>query len=604
MILYLNKLFSFFDRSGKIRICGLFVLISIVTLLELCGFGLIYPFLEVMRDPDSIENFPILQQFLSSFIKEGPNQFFWSLGIILALAYIIKNLVLLSLIYLQNRFAKNRIALLSHKMLEGYLALPYIFHLQRNTAHLLRNIENSVLLVFNKGLISLLYIVMESMVTIGLLIIMLFIDPLNTLAVSLVLGAGLIFFYGITKIRVRLWGEKEHDLIAEIYKWVQESIGSIKEIKALKRELFFSDRFAQFVKARAKPQIAYGTMKQSPRVFLESLLVLSMLLVFWITYIQSRSPGSAISVLTMFAVVSFRLLPSINRIGAAIIDLKSSAPALETLHKDYAIVLQNLKLSHKITSPAQDFSFEKKIRFENISFSYPESEKLALKNISFEINKGAVIGIVGQTGAGKTTLIDILLGLLPPSEGRLLVDGHDIYNSPSGWHDKIGYVPQRIYLTDNTLLRNIAFGINDKEVNHDQVMRSIKTAHLEQFISNLPEGLETTVGERGVRLSGGQCQRLGIARALYNDPEILIMDEATSALDNETELEIAKSINQIAQSKTLVIVAHRLSTIRKCDFLIFLKEGTIADRGRFNEIQNRNPDFDRQVQLGTYNGTS
>ena len=573
-------------------------------MLEMCGIGLIYPFLEILRNPDSIANFPVLKNILSPFLFDDPNKFFWVLGVALVIAYIIKNLCLLLLIYLQNRFAKNRIALISHKMLEGYLALPYTFHLQKNTADLLRNIENSVIIVFNKGAISLLYIFMESMVATGLIILLLFIDPISTIAVTLILSVGLGSFYGVMKIRLSLWGKKEHDLIAEIYKWVHQSIGAIKEMKVLGRELFFSYKFSEAVIARAQPQIAYGTVKQSPRVFFEIFLIIGMLVVFWITYMQNNSLDSVLTILTMFAVVSIRLLPSINRIASSLIDLKSSGPALDVLYKDYEMILNNQKNKDQDFSNETVFSFKKNINFKNVSFSYPGSTDLAVQNIDLQIKCGETIGIVGPTGSGKTTLIDILLGLLPPSKGILLVDGSDIYKNLRGWQKQIGYVPQKIYLTDDTLRRNIAFGFKEEEIDNEKIKKAIQYAHLTNFISNLPKGLDTRVGEQGVRLSGGESQRVGIARALYQNPEILVMDEATSSLDNETEHEIAKSINEIAQSKTLVIVAHRLSTIKECDFLIFIKNGVIIDKGPFHEIQTRSPEFQRQVRLGTFAKTS
>lgn len=597
---YFIQLFSLFDRAGKIRIGGLFVLIVFATLLEMCGLGLIFPLMEGLKNPDSIINLPILKYFYQTFYPGDSNGFLLAVSVAVGLVFVFKNLVLMALVYLQNRFTQNRIAQMCQKLLEGYLELPYAFHLQRNLAELLRNIQDSVMTVFKSGLLSILFVVLDGLIAIGLLGVLMVVDPVSTLIVSAVLGSGLFLFYwGLRNYQSR-WGEIDHILLADIYKWINQTIGAVKEVKVLGREKFFADQFSFAVFERAKSLIATGTAKQSPRLIFEILVVAAMFLVFWSTLAQGKTVDSALTVLAMFAVASFRLLPSINRIAASAMSIRSTGAVLNDLYKDYQLILKTRQ--ELPVGSLEPVTFEKDIHIEGVSFSYPEAHKQVLSGVDFRIFNGEMIGIVGPSGAGKTTLVDVFLGLHSLKTGRLLVDGRDVRENIRGWQKKIGYVPQKIYLMDDTLRRNIAFGIREEEIDEERVGDAIRFASLDAFVAGLPEGVNTVVGDRGARLSGGQSQRIGIARALYHDPQILVFDEATSSLDSETEHEISESIRKISRSKTTIIIAHRLSTVRQCDRLVYMKDGTVVDIDGFDGLIARNPDFRRQVELGTFAG--
>ena len=601
---YITKLLALFDRPGKIRLGGLFILICTVTLFEMLGLGLVFPLIEGLKAPETLTQLPVLSFFYKNYFVKKPEYFLPALGIVIAIAYIVKNLTMFMLIYLQNRFIQNRIALMSHAIFVGHLKLPYTLHIQKNTSELLRNLESSVSLVLNKGLLSILSLLMDSMLTIGLLSVLFIVDFWSTLLVTLMVTLGFSVFYLVIQKRMQGWGRTEHSLVAQVYKWVNQSMGAFQEIRILGKEDYFGDQFRQTAFARSSCLIKLITAEQSPRILFEIFAVLGMFIIASTIALQGKPLDSALTTLAMFAIASFRLLPSANRMAACIALARKVVVHLEVLHSDYEVFAQSANEKKKCMLSEKITPLRKSIGFENVSFRYPGTEEPSVLNINLKIKKGETLGIVGPTGAGKTTLVGVLLGLLVSPEGRVLVDGRDIHENLTSWQDQLGYVPQKIYLLDDSLRRNIAFGQNDTEIDEAKIKNILKLTHLDTFVASLPRGLDTMIGECGVRLSGGQGQRIGIARALYHDPEVLILDEATSSLDNETERKISLEIEEASHSKTSIIIAHRLGTILKCDRIAYMKDGTIIDIGGAEELASRNTEFRRQIELGNFTKTA
>jgi ATP-binding cassette subfamily C protein len=383
------------------------------------------------------------------------------------------------------------------------------------------------------------------------------------------------------------------------YQAVNQGLGSVKEIKVLGREFYFVERFRQASLDTAVFRIREGTVSQVPQLFLEAIVVAGLVLVVVVLLQRSTSLDQLAPVLSVFALAAFRLIPSINKIVGCAAQIKASAVAVD----DVADELGRSAVSQP-TAPPQAlsaFAFRDCLTIDQLSYRYPGGRSAVLSGVELVIRRGESIALVGPSGAGKTTLADVILGVLQPMAGRILVDGRDVTSDLRGWQTKIGYVPQSIYLTDDTLRRNIALGLPDELIDATQLADAIKLAHLDAVIEQLPEGLDSLVGEHGVRLSGGQRQRVGIARALYHRPEMLVLDEATSALDNVLEREVSQAIATLGGQITMIIVAHRLSTARQCDRVVLMKAGRVEASGRFHDLVERNADMRRLVELGQLN---
>jgi len=409
------------------------------------------------------------------------------------------------------------------------------------------------------------------------------------------LGGAVFLTYHVLQNKVRFWGNLNEQCFSDILLWATQSFGSIKESKILGRELFFRKQFSRPVFVRAHLRALVSTSGQAPRAIIELVAIISIFLVAFIILARDGAMGNVVTVIGLFSIVAMRLIPSATRIAAFSLQLQEGSASVDIVHKEVGHVM-NLR---RTPSPKSSLPFDRKIGLENLSYRYPGASEPVLRNIELTIDRGQSVAFIGSSGAGKTTIVDVILGLLDPVEGRLTIDGVDARKNVRAWQDCIGYVPQTIYLLDNTLRRNIAFGIADAQIDEERVLEVVRMARLEEMVSKLPEGLDTFIGEGGVRLSGGQRQRAGIARALYHDPYVLILDEATAALDNETERDITQSIDALHGEKTVILIAHRLSTVRRCDRIFFLKDGQLIDFGTFEELNGRNTDFQRLVRLGS-----
>jgi ATP-binding cassette, subfamily B, bacterial PglK len=579
----IKKLWVLFNKRDKKKFLLLFFMMIIAAIFETAGIGLIVPFVGIVTNPNMIQ-----EQAILSYVYEGLNfsstKAFILFGVVVLLTvYIVKNAYLLFFYNMQYRVIFNQRVKLSSRMLKEYLTKPYTFHLQRNSAELLRNVNVEVVKVFTGIVLSSFQLLTEILVIMSILSLLTITAPLATLASGILLGGSVFVFFKIFRNKITHLGKEEQRVNRELIKWVNQGLGASKEVKVSGKDSYFVNMYDKQSEIMAKNSIYKSMLDQVPRLFIETLLVSVVLITMIIMVFQGTDMGTLVATMSLFAMAAFRLMPSINRIVAMLSTIRFSQPALTVVYND-------LIKDNRGKNPMQEEAiielkpvevnsgekiFRHSIKLENVFFRYPNQEEYSIKNLSLTIPIGNSVAFVGTSGAGKTTIIDNILGLLEPEKGRVFVDGKELNELLPIWKNKIGYIPQTIFLSDDTIRKNVAFGIADKDMDEKAVQKAIEDAQLKDFIDTLPEGLDTVVGERGVRLSGGQRQRIGIARALYHNPEIIFLDEATSALDNETEKEIMRSIDGLKGEKTLIIIAHRLSTIENCDIVFKVDKGKL-----------------------------
>ncbi len=575
MIKILKQLKYIFNRKQKLGLFFLMVAIGIGTFLELIGVTAILPFINVVMNQDNIQKTWYLKLAYDFLGFQSTSNFIVFLAIVLIVVYIIKNVYLCILYNMQYHFTFSNQRKLAYRILDCYLRQPYIFHLKNNSADLIRNVSYDTNLMF-QGVLAILQLVTEACVCIVLGIYLFIMDKTITVGVFTIMALFLLFFARGFKRYLNRIGNEDRKYSAEITKWIQQSFGGMKELKILEREQYFLNNFDDNYKKFAKCERRYRFLQVAPRPIMEAVCVVALLSVVAFKILRGTQSAYFISTLAVFAIAAFRLLPSVNRIANYMSIIMFDKPAIESVYENLKEID---KLQGKIGRKEDEdkIEFSKEIKIENLSFRYPDGEKDVLNNINFIIPKNKSVAFIGPSGGGKTTLADIILGVLNPSDGKILADNIDIHSRTSEWHKKIGYIPQTIYLMDDTIKNNITFGIPEENIDESRLWKAVEEAQMKDFVGNLPNGLDTEIGESGVRLSGGQRQRIGIARALYNNPEILVLDEATSALDNETESAVMQAIDNFAGTKTLIIIAHRLSTIKNCDIIYEVKDGKVKE---------------------------
>lgn len=566
------SLFTAIERRSALILLGL-MLIGMV--LEMLGIGLVVPAIALLTQPDFARNYPAFLPLLNAL--GNPSQQSLVIGGMLGLVgiYVVKASFLSFLAWWEMRFAYDFQTQLSQRLFTTYLRQPYIFHLQRNTAQLINNTINEVqqfwLLVLSPGMSALT----EGLALLGIGGLLIAVEPLGAMIVILVLGGSTWSLHRWSRAHIIRWGEirQRHDTLRMQH--LQQGLGGAKDVKLLGREKDFLAQYHAHSVQSARMGQFQSTVLQLPRLWLELLAVGGLTTLVLTLLAQGRDLAHIVPTLGLFVMAAFRLMPSVNRLISSVISIGYAVPVVNALHKDLKLSAPELPARLGNDAPA----LKSEIRIDGITYTYPNASIPSLNNLSINIQKSESIGFFGPSGSGKSTLVDVVLGLLTPDAGLVAVDGQDIQKNLRTWQDQIGYVPQVIYLTDDTFRRNVAFGLPNDQIDDAAVNRAIKAAQLEEFVDGLPEGLETVVGERGVRLSGGQRQRIGIARALYHDPAVLVLDEATSALDVATEREVMQAVTALQGSKTILIVAHRLSTLECCDRLYMLEHGRVAAEG-------------------------
>ncbi|MCL7746081.1 ABC transporter ATP-binding protein [Halalkalibacter alkaliphilus] len=583
MIDTIKKLLILFNKNEKKKLFIIFLMMIVAALFETIGIGLIVPFVGMVTNPGMIQEQAILSYIYELFKFQTTTGFIIFSVVFLLSVFLLKNVYLLFFHYVQYRVIYNQQVKLSRELFKEYLTKPYTFHLQKNTSNLLRNVNGEVPKVFQGIVMSSFQLLTEVLVITFILILLLLTSPVATITASVLLGGSVVIFFKVFRRKISYLGKEQQKVSGTIIKWVNQGLGASKEVKVSGKEGFFINAYTKQSLIKVKNSRFMKMLELVPRLFIETLLVSIVLITMLIIIFQGLDTTQLVSTMALFAMAAFRLMPSINRVVALITTIRYSQPALTVVYDD--LFNNKDKSSNSILDKdANDLlirkgrrAFHQSINLTGVSFRYPGQQEYSVKDVSLTIPIGNSVAFIGESGAGKTTLVDIILGLLHPEKGSISVDGNEIKNIKSLWQQKIGYIPQSIFLSDDTIRGNIAFGIENSQINDDAVWRALEQAQLKEFVESLPNKLETEVGERGVRLSGGQRQRIGIARALYHNPEILFMDEATSALDNQTEKEFMKAIDGLQGEKTLIIIAHRLSTIENCDIVFEIKKGKLAE---------------------------
>jgi len=588
----LKKLLALLTPPERKRAGLLMGMILVMAFLDVLGVASILPFMAVLANPELVQTNAVLNTAFDISRHIGihtPEHFLFALGV-LVFVLLVTSLAFKALTtYAQIRFALMREYSLCKRLVEGYLHQPYSWFLNRHSADLGKTILSEVQTVIISGMIPLMTLMAQSAVVLALLILLIIVDPLLALSVGAVLGLTYAGIFAVISGWLKRLGQARIDANKERFTVVSEAFGAAKEVKVGGLEQAYIQRFAKPAEIYAKGQAIVRVIGQVPRFALEAIAFGGMLLVILYLMAISGSFASALPIIALYAFAGYRLMPALQQTYNAITQLRFAGPALDALHQD----LKSLQGADAQQDHIKPLPLTQAIQLNQVSYCYPDAPHPALKGIDLTIPAHSTVGFVGATGSGKTTMVDVILGLLEPQKGAQNIDGQPITAANRRhWQRAIGYVPQHIYISDDSVAANIAFGVNTKNIDEKAVERAAKIANLHEFVVNdLPQGYDTAVGERGVRLSGGQRQRIGIARALYHDPQVLILDEATSALDNLTEKAVMEAVNNLGHDITIILIAHRLSTVRQCDQIYLLERGEVKASGNYYELLASNQEF-------------
>lgn len=583
MLISINKIWSILLHREKLQVIALFILMLIGAILEMLGIGLVIPLITVLMQDDIAIKYPQINLLIG--ILGNPSQTLLAVYSMIGLLciYGIKNFFLAFLTWRQRYFTYCVRTDLGRRLFANYLHQPYSFHQQNNSAQLIRNISGEISILTSYGVNSMLIIATEAMVVLGIIGLLITIEPFSAVIVATSVGPISFLFYWLLRSKVARWGKARQFHDGLVLQNLQQGLGGVKDTKVIGCEETFIDEYDFHNKKSSKIAQWEQTLQALPKLWIELISMAALVvLVFSLSLDNEKSANDILPILGFFAAAAFRLMPSLSRIISALHGFQFSQPVID-------VIVKEIKLDKEIQTYLevdQICNFQKDVALNRISFTYESTKTKILDDVTIKIKRNQSIGIIGKSGAGKSTVVDIILGLLLPNTGEVLVDGQNIQDNILGWRSQIGYVPQSVFLTDGSLKSNVAYGVKECDIDEEAVRLAIRSAQLEEFIECLPEGIETAIGERGVRLSGGQRQRVGIARALYHNPAVLVLDEATSSLDIKTESEFMETISNLHGKKTLIIIAHRLSTIKHCDSVYRLEHGKLVhDEIEFNTNQ-------------------
>ncbi len=579
----LQKIAYLFDRRQLWQLAGLAVLILIGGTLETLGVSMMVPVVDAVMEPDQFMQKSYVKEIAAFFHIQTARQLIIGMLLLLIALFIIKNAYLLFQIYVQNTFVtRNRNRMISRVMRE-FLNRPYEDYLGADIPTVFRLTDSDIPNAFQLILV-LIQMITEIVVAVSICIVLvLVVSPLISIGCGLLFLGMTLVITKVLKPRLNAIGRKNQEIQSRIAKWRIQSIYGLKDVKVLHREEFFVRNYYESGAIGANVARNYAVMNNTPRLLIETFFIVAMLTFILVFALQGGDFTTLFSKLTAFAVAAVRVMPATNRINTYLSEIAYAQPCLDYLYENLTESMK-LDVNGSVTGLSGGKAEEKppltltdKISLDHISYTYPNTDKPIFTDAHMEVKKGQSVGIMGPSGAGKSTIVDILLGLLHVQEGTITCDGRNVFENYPSWLAKIGYIPQSIYLIDESIRDNIAFGIDADKIDDERIWEALEEAQLKQFVEELPEGLDTTIGDRGVRISGGQRQRLGIARALYYHPEILVFDEATSALDGDTETAVMEAINSFHGKKTMVIIAHRLNTIEKCDVIYKVENGKITE---------------------------
>lgn len=578
----MKRLFYIFPCKQRWQFAGLFILQLIETLLDFFGISLILPFVNILVNAESLHGagwYGLVSRLIGA---EDTASVLLFITLLMIAVYIVKNLFMLFLLNLRVRFIGTNKVKMGTRMITCYMHKPYTFHLQRNTAEIIRNINGDVGGAFAviSGIFSL---ISDILIVVALVVYLLAVDFAMTLGVMGALAVCSAIYFLFVRKAIRNMGQKNRKVTARMFKAIQQAMGGIKEVKIIGREKYFAEVYNDAGIESVRLSKQYSVLSAIPGRLIETLCMCTILSILALKIASGENLSEVVPSLSAFAVAAIRLLPRANGINNSINSITYSMPSLEALYDD--LVESDREEAERLRE-AEAKKQQKKtvahgeeqdIFVRSVTYTYPNKNEPVLQNVSLTIAHGSSVGIIGATGAGKTTLVDLILGLLKPDSGTICYGTLDIHEDYAQWQKHIGYIPQSIYLVDDTIRSNVALGIDAEQIDDEAVWSALENAQLADFVRSLEDGLDTIIGERGVRISGGQRQRIGIARALYYDPEILFFDEATSSLDNETEAAVMESINALGNRKTMIIVAHRLTTLRGCDKIYRVDEAGVKE---------------------------
>ena len=573
----MNKLLD--ARQKRIMVVIVFLML-IGGVLESLSISVVIPVVSVLLDPNAIETNELLAAIYNGLRLQNVTQFTVVMLVALIGAFILKNLFLFLQNVVQLRFVYTNQFATSRRMMINFMKRPYEYYLNADTAVIQRNITSDVNNMY--GLIlSVLQLISEAVVFTCLVAVLLIVDAKMIMTIAMLLIVVLFLIKVVLKPIMVKAGQENQDYYSGLYKWIEQSVMGIKEIKIANKEQYFINEYAKCGFGYVNAVQKYNLYNSTPRLLIETVCIAGLVLYMMIVMLQGATVTEMIPQLTTFGMAAMRLIPSANRINNYLTSISYFEPFfmgvsdhLQEEINDKSMVYDVEAYNHK--KKVEKLDIKNRIKLEDITYKYPNSEQLIFDHADMEIPIGSAVGIVGSSGSGKTTVVDILLGLLELQTGKIYADDVDVKEHYEEWLKNIGYIPQTIFMIDSTIRKNVAFGIADEDIDDERVWAVLKEAQLDEFVRSLPEGLDTGIGERGIRLSGGQRQRIGIARALFEDPEVLVLDEATSALDNDTEAAIMESINRLHGKKTLIIIAHRLQTIEKCDIVYRVEQGKVS----------------------------
>jgi ABC-type multidrug transport system fused ATPase/permease subunit len=597
MLKYLSKIWYILKGSRKSLPLLLFTFV-LSSVLEALGIGLIGPFLNLASNPDSLHKIPLLQWAYLQLDLQSSSQFIPILGIGIAIIFCLKSvLYFFSQKYILS-FSFNQGAILKSRLLKAYLTVPYTFYLRKNTASIINNIITETLWFTHGCMLPLLSWIANLTVVLVLVLLLAKTDLVLLVLILAILLPTFLLFYQLRNL-FKKWGQEASIANQETIRVINHGLGGLKETRVIGCETYFQQQMEEQAQRGAKAASSASSFQKLPRIAIETCLILFLVIFISVSQLFfEQNIQEVTSILAVFAVASMRLIPAASQLVQGMGEMQNKSYCVDQLYLDLKEIEKEKanqpwestlgvtggNLSSFNCGKNQAMSFAERVELNEVTYRYPDTSEPAINKVSLSLKKGQSIALIGKSGAGKTTLVDVILGLLQPESGEISVDGASIYDNIRSWQNLIGYIPQSIFLIDDTVERNIAFGVPDGSLDRARIERAIKAAQLEELIEQLPDGIKTMVGERGIRLSGGQRQRIGIARALYHEREILVLDEATSALDNETEKLVSEAIRSLAGTKTLIIIAHRLSTVEHCDRIYLLEKGRIVQSGTYQEV--------------------
>lgn len=579
----IKQLLSLLTQQQRKQAISVFVLVVIGAAFETLGVAAVLPFVYAVLDTSQLWNNQYIMMYANTLGIDTNTQLIVSLGILIGVFYIFKNTFLMGVSYLENKFKANFAYELSKLMLHSYMKRPYIYFLGTNSAEMIRGLNDDINSI-NDMMTALFKIFSIGFMMVGIGVFLIIQEPLMALGIVLLAVVVFAVIVLVIKKKIRELGKLKIEYATSAYKYAYQAVNGIKEISIMKREDYFLNSYTGITSRKKDADTVYNTISVAPERIVEASFVCGIIGIVCLQVGIGGMSTVLITNLVAFAVGAMRVMPSLSTLTTRMTQLMYLRPALSGICANIEAARNQermlLEMRDSIDSSEHEVSFHDKVDLQDIDWKYPNTDKYILKNTGITIHKGECVALVGKSGAGKTTLADILLGLFKPEKGSVCMDGMDIYAIPYAWSKIIGYVPQTVYLIDDTIRSNVAFGIEADVVNDDNVWRALEKAQLREFIDALPDGLDTVIGERGVKFSGGQRQRIAIARALYHDPEIMVFDEATAALDGETEEAVMDAINRLRGEKTLIIIAHRLNTIRNCNRFYEVGEQKVTERTR------------------------